>query len=142
MEEIELTKGQSFVIGGVIFVSIEEIRRDRVRIGVTAPWEMPIHRKEVYDVLQECSIRFDTERKLAEVATGKNTCLSKANEALDALRLVLKTLVEFAAIRESVAPPETKAEIAQKISELQASEADLQNLIVRLHEIDLHKISR
>ena len=49
-----LTRGvnESIVIGDNVTVSIVSIRGDSVRIGVEAPKEIPVHRREVYDVLQ------------------------------------------------------------------------------------------
>ncbi len=42
-------KNESIVINGDIIVTIVEIRGDKVRLGIVAPKEVPVHRKEVYD---------------------------------------------------------------------------------------------
>jgi len=43
-------KNEQIVIGdGLITITIIEIRGDKVRVGITAPEEVPVHRKEVQD---------------------------------------------------------------------------------------------
>lgn len=44
-------KGEQIVIGtnGEITVTVAEIRGDKVRVGVVAPKEIPVHRREVYE---------------------------------------------------------------------------------------------
>ena len=38
---------------GDIKVSIVEIRGDKVRLGVEAPLDVPVHREEVYDAIKK-----------------------------------------------------------------------------------------
>jgi len=48
-------KNESIVIGegaDKITLVIVEIRGDKVRLGVEAPKEVPVHRREVYDAIQ------------------------------------------------------------------------------------------
>jgi len=48
-------KDQSIIIGHgseQIVISVVEIRGDRVRLGVTASPNIPIHRKEVHDAIR------------------------------------------------------------------------------------------
>ena len=47
-------KGESLVLNNNIEVTILEIRGDQIKIGITAPKEVPIYRKEVYLQI-ECS---------------------------------------------------------------------------------------
>ena len=44
-------KNESVIIGDVIEVAVVQIRDDKVRLGVVAPREMPVSRKEVWDVI-------------------------------------------------------------------------------------------
>ena len=44
-------KGESLVIN--IEISILEVRGDQIKIGITAPKDVPIYRKEVYKQIQE-----------------------------------------------------------------------------------------
>jgi carbon storage regulator len=44
---------QSIVIGDEIEVVVLEIRGEQVRIGIKAPKNVSVHRKEIYDQIQE-----------------------------------------------------------------------------------------
>lgn len=45
-------KNESIVIHDDITVVVVEIRGDKVRLGVEAPKEVPVHRREVYEAIQ------------------------------------------------------------------------------------------
>ena len=45
-------KNESIVINDDITVVVVEIRGDKVRLGVEAPKEVPVHRREVYDAIK------------------------------------------------------------------------------------------
>lgn len=45
--------GQSLVIGENIEITIVEIKGDQVKLAIKAPREVPVHRKEVYELIQE-----------------------------------------------------------------------------------------
>ena len=45
-------KEEEIVIGDDIRVKILEIRGDKVRLGITAPRDVSVHRKEIYDAIQ------------------------------------------------------------------------------------------
>jgi len=45
-------KDERIVIKDDIEITIVEIRGDRVRLGIDAPREVPVHRKEVYDAIK------------------------------------------------------------------------------------------
>ncbi|HET6326150.1 MAG TPA: carbon storage regulator CsrA [Planctomycetaceae bacterium] len=44
-------KNESIVIDENIVITIVEIRGDKVRLGIEAPKEIPIHRSEVHDAI-------------------------------------------------------------------------------------------
>lgn len=46
------TKDQTIMIGDDIGVTVVDIRGDKVRLGVTAPKHVTVHRQEVYDAIQ------------------------------------------------------------------------------------------
>ena len=46
-------KGESLVINKNIEITVREIRGDQIKIGIAAPKEVPIYRKEVYLQIQE-----------------------------------------------------------------------------------------
>ena len=39
--------------GNEIEITVVDIRGDKVRLGITAPRHIPVHRKEVYDAIQK-----------------------------------------------------------------------------------------
>lgn len=45
-------KGESLVINNNVEITVLEIRGDQVKIGISAPKEVPIYRKEVYLQIQ------------------------------------------------------------------------------------------
>lgn len=44
-------KNESIVINSDITITVVEIRGDKVRLGIVAPKEVPVHRQEVYDAI-------------------------------------------------------------------------------------------
>lgn len=46
-------KNESIVIDDKITIVVVEIRGDKVRLGIEAPREIPVHRREVYDAIQK-----------------------------------------------------------------------------------------
>lgn len=44
--------GEEIVINGNISVRVVDIRGGKVRIGIEAPKEVPVHRREVFDAIQ------------------------------------------------------------------------------------------
>ena len=45
-------KDETIKIGDDIEITIVDIRGDKVRLGITAPPHIPVHRKEVYEAIQ------------------------------------------------------------------------------------------
>ena len=43
---------ESIVINDQIVVTVIEIRGDKVRLGIEAPKEVPVHRREVFDAIK------------------------------------------------------------------------------------------
>ena len=48
-------KGEALVINNNIEVTVLEIKGDQVKLGISAPKEVPIYRKEVYVHIQEAN---------------------------------------------------------------------------------------
>jgi carbon storage regulator len=44
---------QSIVIGDDIEVVVLEVRGEQIRLGIKAPRDVVVHRKEIYDQIQE-----------------------------------------------------------------------------------------
>ena len=56
-------KGEALVINNNIEITVLEIRGDQIKIGIAAPKDVPIYRKEVYLQIQkenEAAIRADS----------------------------------------------------------------------------------
>lgn len=45
-------KDESIMIGDNVEITIVDVRGDKVRLGIAAPKEIPVHRKEVYEAIQ------------------------------------------------------------------------------------------
>jgi len=45
-------RDESIMIGDNIVVTVVDVRGDKVRLGIDAPSEIPVHRQEVYDAIQ------------------------------------------------------------------------------------------
>ena len=48
-------KNEALIINNNIEITILEVKGDQVKIGITAPKEVPIYRKEVYVQIQEAN---------------------------------------------------------------------------------------
>ncbi len=45
-------RDESIIIGDDIEIVIVDVRGDKVRLGINAPREVSVHRKEIYDAIQ------------------------------------------------------------------------------------------
>src|ERR1043165_9416422 len=50
-------RDECIMIGDNIVVTIVDIRGDKVRLGINAPTEIPVHRQEVYEAIQRENLR-------------------------------------------------------------------------------------
>ncbi len=66
-------KNESIIINDDITVVVVEIRGDKVRLGVEAPKEVPVHRREVFDAIHR-------NGPVAEEATGTKSETTDAPE--------------------------------------------------------------
>lgn len=44
-------KNESIVINNDIIITVVEIRGDKVRLGIIAPKDVPVHRQEIFDAI-------------------------------------------------------------------------------------------
>lgn len=54
-------KGEAIVLNNDIEITILEVKGEQVKIGISAPKEVPIYRKEVYMQIQEANKAAMTE---------------------------------------------------------------------------------
>ena len=64
-------RDESIIIGDNIVITIVDVRGDKVRLGIDAPVEIPVHRREVYEAIQRenkraSEISTDDARKVGE----------------------------------------------------------------------------
>ena len=45
-------RGEALIIGDDVIITVVEIRGDKVRIGIEAPAEVPVHRREVWEAIR------------------------------------------------------------------------------------------
>ncbi len=45
-------RDESIMIGDDVEIIIVDVRGDKVRLGITAPKNIPVHRREIYDAIQ------------------------------------------------------------------------------------------
>ena len=65
-------KNESIVINNDITIVVVEIRGDKVRLGVEAPKEVPVHRREVYDAIKRNEAQANAN-KTNDAAPGDNS---------------------------------------------------------------------
>ncbi len=46
-------KNETIVIRDDIIITVVEIRGDKVRLGIDAPKDVPVHRREVYEAIKK-----------------------------------------------------------------------------------------
>ena len=61
--------GETIRIGDDISISVIEIRGNQVRLGITAPRDVTVHRQEVYEQIQEQNLQ------AAQVSTADKALL-------------------------------------------------------------------
>ncbi|MEW5767166.1 MAG: carbon storage regulator CsrA [bacterium] len=61
-------RDQSIMIGDEVEVIIVDVHGDQVKLGITAPRHVPVHRKEVYEEIQRENIRAAAETKAEKVS--------------------------------------------------------------------------
>jgi carbon storage regulator len=64
-------RDESIMIGDDVVVTIVDIRGDKVRLGIEAPQDIPVHRQEVYEAIQR------ENRKAAETRQSDTRQLPK-----------------------------------------------------------------
>lgn len=66
-------QGESIVIGEEVTLTIVEIRGDKVRIGIEAPRDIAVHRKEVADAIAAALVKDESNQEESETP-AQSTC--------------------------------------------------------------------
>ena len=75
-------KNESIVINDDITIVVVEIRGDKVRLGVEAPKEVPVHRREVYDAIKRSEQENNnTHNSGSSGTTERNQAASEADKS-------------------------------------------------------------
>ncbi|MFM7163139.1 MAG: carbon storage regulator CsrA [Planctomycetaceae bacterium] len=65
-------RDESIIIGENIVITVVDIRGDKVRLGIQAPTEIPVHRQEVYEAIQREQAKTQgTDTTTVDVALAK-----------------------------------------------------------------------
>ncbi|MBN1349152.1 carbon storage regulator CsrA [candidate division KSB1 bacterium] len=62
--------GESIIIGHNIKVMVTDIQGNQVRLGIDAPYEIPVHRGEIYEKIKEENVKAaDATKDASELLT-------------------------------------------------------------------------
>ena len=70
-------RDESIMIGDDVEIIIVDVRGDKVRLGITAPKSVPVHRREIYDAIQ----REKTDKKEPEKQPEKEAKATKQEKS-------------------------------------------------------------
>ena len=82
-------RDESIHIGDDVVITVVDIRGDRVRLGISAPSHISVHRQEIYDAIAEGRERppkrHESERRIAdngEIPAKKSAPLTEKLESM------------------------------------------------------------
>ena len=67
-------KDEEIMIGDNIIISVVDLRGDKVRLGVSAPSDIPVHRREVYDAIQRENLRCQQQKQSSTSQLSSQPC--------------------------------------------------------------------
>jgi carbon storage regulator len=65
-------RDESIMIGDDVEITIVDVRGDKVRLGITAPKHIPVHRREIYDAIQREKAEGKVSQKQSEKSVQKD----------------------------------------------------------------------
>ena len=77
--------GESIVIDGRIHVKVVRVEGEAVKLGIEAPSEVPVHRREVYEEIQRSNEQALTRQDAALPQLPSPKAAKKAAKAREAL---------------------------------------------------------
>lgn len=74
-------RDETIIIGDDIEITVVDIRGEKVRLGITAPSHISVHRKEIYDsIKRESQAAGDPEGHVGSLAKEKKPKQPDSNE--------------------------------------------------------------
>ena len=104
-------KGESIVINGDITVTVMDIRGDNVRLGIISPRSVPVHRREIWDVIREGTVR--TQPPVYGPVTGR----PHADGPDHIIEIPLRLLLAEIGAKEADVDPEGRLTVEGGISD-------------------------
>ena len=106
-------KGERIMIGDNITIVIVEVRGDKVRIGVEAPKDVPVHRDTVYEAIKRLAQQAtsdensDGQEHQEKVERKKRDGKKKLKEMIEAAKESIEIEEEY---EKATQPPEESAD--------------------------------
>ena len=76
-------RDESIMIGDDVEITIVDVRGDKVRLGITAPKRIPVHRREIYDAIQREKAEAQAAAQPAEAKTLESQQTEEKTEDAD-----------------------------------------------------------
>lgn len=64
-------RDESIIISDDIIITVVDIRGDKVRLGIAAPREIPVHRQEIYEAIKRENREFQRRNEIEERLKGE-----------------------------------------------------------------------
>jgi len=102
-------RDETIMIGDEIEITIVDIRGDKVRLGITAPTRIAVHRKEVYE-----AIRRENQQAAEHAASLDRGDLGRLGPAISPGPARLRTQARAGRLAAGTAPPAPGAVVPQR----------------------------
>ena len=94
-------KNESVMIGNDIKLTVVDIRSDKIRLGIAAPADVPVHRQEVFEAIHRNTVPIappdwdaNTEVQLTKMARARGLLLNgEALLKIEALSQLFETMI-------------------------------------------------
>ena len=68
-------RDQSIVISDNVTITVVDVRGDKVRLGIEAPVDIPVHRQEVFDAIQ-MELKHPNEGESTTLSSGTKSAVT------------------------------------------------------------------
>jgi carbon storage regulator len=73
-------RDESIMVGDDVEITIVDVRGDKVRLGITAPKHIPVHRREIYDAIQREKKQKEAQEQTPKVTEAQPETKATADE--------------------------------------------------------------